>query len=298
MNYYNEFKSYITKNYPEQTAFGYLYDVKDFMLFLQNRYKKDINISDTLISIMETDIYFYIEHLKRIEKNSVSTINRKLSSIKRLYGFLLDEKIISSNPTINIKSQTLSNKSKKIFTKDECEKLLKSVNGKNKYRDLSIIMFFLFAGMTVQEVCSLKLADIHAEYIHISSGAGKTRNVEKNNALKSILSQYLNEERTAASQNCEFVFSGNDGKAISKRTIHQIIVKHLKSAGLYEPGVTSEALRKTGAYMLQNFSDYNLDDIKKYLGLNATASLKTYIRDESMHKTKDINKNPLATINL
>ena len=119
--------------------------------------------------------------------------------------------------------------------------------------------------------------------------------VPQNEALKSILSRFIHEARNYT---CENLFSADGINPLGKRTVHQIVVKHLKNAGLYNSGMTSETLRKSGVYLLQKYSDFDYNEIQEYLGLKSQASLKTYsnIKDSSL--VDKVNKNPLSKIKI
>lgn len=294
MDIITQYKEYIINTYPKDSAKGYLYDLNGFMEFLQSRYP-NYEQDDFITHSDNVDIIAYLMHLKQTEQNSAATINRKLSSIKKFYAYLADNNYIQKDISKGIKTQKLPENEKAFFTEDECKKILYSVSGRNKIRDTAILMLFLFAGLSVNDVINLKCTDISEDYIYVKQNNKITKKVPQNEALKSILSRYILEVRNYT---CENLFSADGINPLGKRTIHQIVVKHLKSAGLYSTGMTSETLRKSGVYLLKKYSDFDYSEIQEYLGLKNASSLKTYENLKEQAHFDKINKNPLSKIKI
>ncbi len=67
-----------------------------------------------------------LTYLMEIEQNGISqsTVARNLASLRSLYGFLMNKRIISENPTENIKGYKAERKLPEILTGMEVEILL------------------------------------------------------------------------------------------------------------------------------------------------------------------------------
>jgi site-specific recombinase XerD len=75
-----------------RTQKNYLFDVNDFIAWLEiNQPETDLTMTTKLM------INGYIQHLQNQGK-SISTINRKLSSLRILFTSLIQAQIMSSNP--------------------------------------------------------------------------------------------------------------------------------------------------------------------------------------------------------
>ncbi len=258
----DEFFEKIKLQYPPDTASGYIYDINTFRQFLKTRYAlasedADIDVTENILIKADTaDIIAFLNEDISAKSKSAATANRKLSSIKKLYAFLQKNRFISTDPAAALKTMRTEKSRKKIFTVEECVSLLNSIGGRNRLRDFTMIYMFLCCALHVDEIIQMRKSDIDSENIYIRKNSRLIKIIKKNEALKSILSGFLFSERVDTNINGnadEYLFTAKGTEPISKRTVHQICVKWLKKANLYEEGMTSETMRKTGAYlMLQN----------------------------------------------
>ncbi len=188
--------------------------------------------------------------------------------------------------------QTYDADNKKILSVDDCRKLLENVSGRNKLRDTALIMMFLFCGLSVGEVCALQKTDLEGETVAVRKNGDIKKIIPKNEALKSILSDFLSCERISTSDN---VFEASTGKPLSRRSVQQIIVKHLAHAGFYEPGDATEMLRRSGASMLIEHANVTIGELQYYLGHKNIATTSAYAKSALKKVGKDqINQIPLA----
>ena len=162
--YLNE---YIT-NSSHIASKEYFYDITGFYEYLQIRYP-DNDPEESIVQCTGSDAIAFIND--QFNNNlSNNTINRKLSSLKSFYNYLNYTYNIG-NPFLNIKSLH-SHKTVCSLTLDDCSNLLKTINGINKYRDLSIMYLFLTCGLTVSEVINLKLDDLKDGSLYIYNKNG------------------------------------------------------------------------------------------------------------------------------
>ncbi len=287
----------VNNNLSDETVKSYDYDIKSYFDFLKNRYSfnEKSDICKLLEMTHETDIVMYLQFCKMELNNSDITINRKLSAIRKLYGQLYNNKTIPYNFAANVPHIKTQQNVHRIFSIDECKELFESIEGKNKYRDTSILMMFLFCGVTVEEACNIKCNDIDGEYIYLRKNGEIKRKVVLNDALKSILSRLFINERISANEN---LFTTQNGTPINKRTVHQLTVKHLSRAGMYSKGMTSETLRKTGAYFLIHYGGIDSAQIKSYFGGSDKGDTKYFASSSCEIDENVFNKIPLAKMKI
>lgn len=289
----NDFREYLEKDHNPETVKGYVYDLGGYIGFISDHFAvSDKRMKSYILTSSENDIYSYLSYLVTVMENSSSTINRKLSSIKKFYSYLFMMHMIPSDFSKNIKSVRTSVKSG-IFTADELTRILQTVSGRNRFRDLTILCSFIYAGLSVNELLSLKLSDISDEYITVTKEDGSSRKVRLNDAFASVLRQYIDTERKAAS---EYLLSADGINPMAKRTVHQTVVKYLKASGLYQKGMTTETLRKSGIYLLRKYADFDIGDVKNYLGLKSSSSLKNYLFEEDTLPEDRINRIPISKL--
>ena len=152
--------------------------VDKFILFL----KFDLRLSDNTVKSYNNDLNKYIEFLsdnKKIKSlNSVqyddvrnyiafltknkqrpSSINRNISSIKKFHLYLLDNEIVSNNPSDLIESQKNRRNFPDTLSVEEINKILDSVEGNSviDIRDKSILSLLYSSGLRVSELVNLEL---------------------------------------------------------------------------------------------------------------------------------------------
>ncbi len=148
-----------------------------------------------------SDILEYIGLLRGVYKN-ISTIQRKLQSIKQYYRYLVHTGrrkdhpcryfLLQDAPRWNVQLQDL-------YSEKELEKLLtEPVHPKGiALRNQVIIGLLIYQALTRRELLNLKIKDIHLEEATILVGAATTH--ERTLQLKPrqimLLHRYLNEER-------------------------------------------------------------------------------------------------------
>ena len=95
---------------------------------------------------------------------SPATIRRKLSAVASLFDYLCDKNAVESNPVDGVKRPMSDNNEGKTpaISDAQAKKLLNAPDPKTKkgIRDRAILATFLYHGLRVEELCSLKVKDI------------------------------------------------------------------------------------------------------------------------------------------
>lgn len=109
------------------------------------------------------------DYIKNLISNGLSprSIARKVSAIKGYYNFLITEKIIDENPTLNIDLPKFSSKLPNYLTDDEYQILanyLINDNSHDTIRLRAMIFMMYSSGLRVSELISLKLSQINLDF--------------------------------------------------------------------------------------------------------------------------------------
>ena len=289
-----EFSEELLKDRSPDTVKGYLYDIGGFTSFISEHFDvSEKRMREHILSASENDVFSYLNYLVSVEENSPSTVNRKLSSIRRFYAFLYNTRRIDSDFTRNIKSVKTSGR-QDIFELEQLQQILSSVKGRNRQRDLVILGGFIYAGLTVNEIIGLKKTDLTEDgYLRIDSGRSP-RTVKLNSAYREILMQHLQ----SSSDECPWMVTANGKDPMNTRTVHQVVTKYLRSCGLYRSGMTTETLRRSGVYLLRKYAGFDISDVKDYLGLKSSSSLRNYEFEEKSSAQDRIDRIPLTNMKL
>ena len=264
----NHFLTQFIHSASKETVNGYRSDLHSFQNFLCERFELsqqelENREEQILKMITEADIYAYISFIQKVTGNRERAINRKLSALKQYFKYLKTNHIVDYNVAAEIKTLKYELPEQKILTINECNHLIQSIQGKNRIRDTLIIGMILVCGLRVSELIDIKTNDIGEDYIMVGCENENKRVVWLNEPLKSILSHFLSAQCVTVS---DYLFSSDSVNPISKRTVHQIVVKHFKAADLYDKGETTESLRKTCRMLLKVYCGMDSIEIDRYTG--------------------------------
>ena len=234
------------------TILAYRADVIDFNFWLK---EKDVAISEVCESLIN-DYFFYVKKSLKI-----STLNRKISAIKKFYLWMDREKYISSNPSSRIKGLKFSQKLAFVLTENQLSNLFSIPNTEtsNGVRDRTILELMYASGLRVSELVGLKYTDcLLSEKAVLVSGKGrKERVVPFGDETLFWIEQYLSSSRLKLLKNksSDFFFIGKGGGKLSRQFIWKLVRKLGAQIGL-ENYCTPHTFRHTFAtHLLNNGAD-------------------------------------------
>ena len=184
----------IEKNYSVNTLTAYKKDLMEFQVFIKDNYDKYV-IENVDYKIIRSWIVILVN--KNLSNRS---INRKVSSLKSFYKFLVKTDTISSSPLIAHSPLKQSKKIQVPFSKEEIGALLDSNFFKNDYRGVlhkTIISFFYFTGVRRIELINLKASDIkmNSSTIRIMGKRNKERIIPIHEQIISQIKKYTNKKK-------------------------------------------------------------------------------------------------------
>lgn len=209
-NIINEFIIYlkVEKKLSDNTINSYK---KDLLLF--NKY-----INKDLLKVGDDDI---LEYIKSLDLKSTSK-NRKITTLRMFYEFLVLNKFISKDPTTNIKGMKTEDLLPKALSEIEVDKLLSfTCNNAYDFRNKAMIELLYSTGMRVSELVNLKVNDINLnESIVVCITKGKKERVMMiGEVANHYLKLYIDEYRDVLlkGRNSEYLFINNEHKKISRQ---------------------------------------------------------------------------------
>lgn len=179
---------------------AYATDIRQFMEFLagQNR---------GLLNARHQDVRQFVQQLFSHHADGRS-VARKLSALRHLYRYLLLDKKIDRDPTLNIDSPKQWKVLPKALARDEIEKTLAAPvvihyagNRKDSpvlaARDRAMLEVFYAGALRVSEMVNAKLADLKldAGYMLVRGKGDKERIVPLGKSAQDALTEYLKEAR-------------------------------------------------------------------------------------------------------
>jgi integrase/recombinase XerC len=225
---------------------------------------------------------------------SPRSINRKISSLKSFFGFLLASGKIESNPMLKVLSPKTDKKLPSFVEKDNINNLLDMWELKDTFRgwrDFLIIEIFYFTGIRLSELINLKIADVNLSdlTIKVLGKRNKERLVPITNVLKKDILRYfeLRKQETGEFAHDDFIFINQSGKKLYPVMVYRIVRSYLQLVTQVEKR-SPHVLRHTFAtHMLNNGADLNA--IKELLGHSNLSATQVYTHN-TFEKLKKVYK--------
>ena len=235
---------YIEKGLSKNTVLSYMNDISSFSSWCD---KEQLN----LLKITDLNLNNYISNLFSIGLKS-SSINRKISSIKHLYLFLLKKKVIKNSPAEEITTPKQEKYLPTSMSEGEVECLLGSPKSSIKIerRDKAMIEILYATGMRISELVNLKLTDIdfNRSVLKVFGKGSKERLVPYGEKAAEALRIYLEDRKKLDSKD---VFLSNRGTRITRGAFWQRIKIYIKRENL-KSSISPHTLRHAFATHLLN----------------------------------------------
>jgi integrase/recombinase XerD len=279
----SSFRDYlkIEKGLAALTVSAYTKDIGQFADFLR-RSKR------TLLNALRDDVRAFIQQLFA---NSVDgrSVARKLSALRHLYRFLLLDKRIDRDPTLNIPLPKQWKILPKSLGRDEVEQMLSpretgvvADSPKETFvqavalRNRAMLEVFYAGALRVSEVVSLNIEDVKLEmgYVLVRGKGDKERIVPLGRSAQEVLSTYLRDSRPllAANKNSPLLFIARGAKKLTRQRIWQMVGMKSAQAGRH---ASPHMLRHSCAtHMVENGAD--LRTVQTILGHADISTTQVY----------------------
>ncbi len=283
-----QFKDYLfgVRNYSEYTVNNYGKDVLEFSTFL-----REYKMARNLLGVNRDRIcHNYLSELVR-KGYAAKTVNRKISSLRTFYNYLLHEKLIDYNYFTEVKNVKTPKKLPSFIDEDEIISIIDSIdtNSDLGFRNRILIELLYATGMRVSEVCSLMISqvDLYNNTINVFGKGKKERVVIMYDTLSENLKYYLSFTRSnllAISGNTEIrnVFINYKGGALTPRGVRKIINSVIDKCAVSKH-VSPHMIRHSFATSLLNHG-VDLRSVQELLGHEnlSTTQIYTHITTENV----------------
>lgn len=244
--YYLEFE----ENKKHNTVISIRKDLNQFLIYLNEHDIIDFNKLDELL------IKEYFTKLKT-EEISASTFNRRLSSIKKFYKYLVDKGLKEKGSEILIESEKNDEKKIEYLSPEEINLVRATMQGKNFniLRDRLMFELLYSSGMTVAELLSLGEVNFNLEKREIYILKNKlSKTMYFSETCKKFYIKFLNskKEKFKEAYNPNIIFTNNSNERLTDRSVRRLINKYGEMANLNKE-ISPYTLRHSFCiYMLKN----------------------------------------------
>ena len=272
--YYLKFE----KRYSKHTNNAYKTDLNQFKNYLLTTYEESIeNASGEMI---RSWMMYLIS-----ASYSKRTLNRKLSSLRQFYKYLLRGNILLSDPMLRITSLKIDKKIPSFISRQEMEYLLDQVTYPDDYlgrRDKEIIEMFYNTGIRLSELIGLKIQDIDfsQSQLKVFGKRSKERIIPLLPSHSNSLKEYIR-LKTKKFKESNYLFTTNSGDILYAKFVYRLVNSYLQ-------GVTS-VLKKSPHVIRHAFATHminagaDLNAVKEILGHASLTSTQIYTHSSAKH---------------
>jgi integrase/recombinase XerC len=281
----SHFLDYLKKNkrYSVHTLTAYKTDLNQLQNYLVAQYELKIELANS--EILRSWI---VDLLENGTQNK--SVNRKISSTKSFYKYMLREGVINKNPTDKLISPKVSKPLPNFIREKEMDNLLDSFVFEDSFkgvRDRLILELLYSSGIRLSELIGVKLSDVNfvQQSMKVLGKRNKERIVPLHREVIATMNGYIEQRQQV--KNDENLLLTDSGKKMYPKFVYRKVNYYLgqvTTASKKSPHV----LRHTFAtHMLNNGADLNT--IKEILG-HANLSATEIYTHNTIEKLKNIYK--------
>jgi integrase/recombinase XerD len=266
----------IEKGLAPLTVSAYTTDIVQFAGFLEEHKR-------TLLSARRNDVRDFIQQLFA---NAVDgrSVGRKLSALRHLYRYLLLDKLIEHDPTLNIDSPKQWKVLPKSLGRDEIESMLRSrppaAEGKQATaiaaRNRAMLEVFYAGALRVSEIIAVRLEDLKLDlgYVLARGKGDKERIVPLGRSAQEVLTEYLKEGRRVllGGKSSPLLFFGRGGRKLTRQRVWQMV--GAASSGMGRDASPHMLRHSCATHMVENGAD--LRTVQTILGHADISTTQVY----------------------
>lgn len=268
----NKFLDYISveKRYSQNTLVSYKKDLEDLLLFIS-----ETEGTEDLKKVDKKIIRNFIVSLseKKIQKRS---INRKLSSLRSFYLYLLKIGEIQVSPLETIPSLKFYAEKQIPISEEEMESLGEILEKEPENLLEKLIIETLYqTGMRKSELCNILLeqVDFSKSEIFVKGKGNKQRVVPISENLLKQMREYMVIRKPNEDSGIYF-FVRENGKKLSEKFVYSVVNRYLSLITLKKKKSPHILRHSFATHVLNNGAE--ISKVKKILGHSSLASTQVY----------------------
>lgn len=275
MNYQESFISYLKyeKRNSSHTVTAYKKDLDQFVLFSTERIGEfDVKRVDAklvrswIVSLME-------------QQYTPRSVNRKVSTIKAFYRFLMKNEVVENNPAINIPVPKIRKRLPNFVEENNLHHLLDDGFFTNDFcgiRDKLIITLLYGTGIRLAELLQLKERDFDTSgyLIKVLGKRQKERIIPYPRSINQLLQQYIEIRNREIGNSPGALLVTEKGMPVYEKLIYRVVNKYLEQVTSLEKKSPHVLRHSYATHLLNRGADLNA--VKELLGHSNLSATQVY----------------------
>ena len=263
----------LERNYSERTIVSYGTDLREFEGYLEKT-EAELDFTKVHADVVRNWISELMD-----EGRTATSVNRKLSSLRSFYRFLLRRKEITVNPMLKIVGLKKKKPLPSFVREKDMNRLLDGLSfdeGFEGCRDRTILEMFYTTGMRLSELIGLDDVDVDlsARLIKVTGKRNKQRLIPFGYELAEDLLIYIKVRNDAFPDGVEAFFIRKNGKRMYPMQVYRIVKRNLSKVVTLKKK-SPHVLRHTFATAMLN-DNAELRAVQALLGHESLATTEVY----------------------
>ena len=270
----------VERQLSANTLEAYGHDLRRFAQFLAKRGRDDA------ASATEPDVLAYLVELHEAKLTSRS-VTRNLVVIRGLFHHLIRERIVKSDPTVQVEFPGRWKKLPHFLSVEQVDALLSQPDRRTLLglRDHAILHLFYASGLRISEMSDLTVDQVNLQqgFVRPIGKGSKERIVPMGQAAIMALTEYLSEARPKLSGRrlCDRLFLSRLGGGIGRARLWEMIKGYAQKAGI-KVNVTPHMLRHSFAtHLIERGADLRV--VQAMLGHADVSTTQIYTHVSKTH---------------
>ena len=263
----------LERNYSERTIVSYGTDLREFEVYFK---KVDAEIG---FATLDADVVRNWVINLMDEGRAATSVNRKLSSLRSFYRFLLKKKKVTVDPMVKVVGPKKKKPLPSFVREKDMDRLLDELLFDESFegrRDRTILEMFYTTGMRLSELIGLDDVDVDfsAKQIKVTGKRNKQRLIPFGEELAEDLLIYIKVRNEAFPEGTDAFFVLENGKRMYPMQVYRLVRRNLSKVVSLKKK-SPHVLRHTFATAMLN-DQAELRAVKELLGHESLATTEIY----------------------
>ena len=210
---------------------------------------------------------------------AAKTVNRKITSLKSFYKYLLRQELIAVSPVTTVITPKVPKRLPLFVDENSLHHLLDDGYFQNDFegvRDKLILSLFYGAGIRLSELMNLSSGQIFISesLIKVLGKNNKERIVPYPRSMNTIIEEYILIRNATFGDECRYFFLTAKGKQVYEKLIYRVVIKYLSLVTTLEKKSPHVLRHSFATHLLNHGADLNA--VKELLGHSNLAATQIY----------------------